>query len=75
MSKEVENDYNTLIVCAIKGPGSLIIITSILEYEAYPDSKVHGANMGPPQADRTQVGPMMAPWNLLSGYGSCILLQ
>ena len=32
-----------------------------------PDSKVHGANMGPSGADRTQVGPMLAPWTLLSG--------
>ena len=32
-----------------------------------PDNKVHGANMGPPGADRTQVGPMLAPWTLLSG--------
>ena len=37
-------------------------------YEHYPDSKVHGANMGPAGADRTQVGPMLVPWNLLSGY-------
>ena len=33
----------------------------------YPDSKIHGAYMGPPGADRTQVGPMLAPWSLLSG--------
>ena len=32
-----------------------------------PDSKVHGANMGPYGADRTQVGPMLAPWTLPSG--------
>ena len=32
-----------------------------------PDSKVHGTNMGPSGADRTQVGPMLAPWTLLSG--------
>ena len=31
-----------------------------------PDSKVHGANMGPTWADRTHVGPMLAPWTLLS---------
>ena len=29
-----------------------------------PDSKVHGANM-------TQVGPMLAPWTLLSGWYIC----
>ena len=32
-----------------------------------PNSKVHGASMGPSGADRTQVGPMLAPWTLLSG--------
>ena len=32
-----------------------------------PDSKVHGTNMGPSGADRTQMGPMLAPWTLLSG--------
>ena len=32
-----------------------------------PDSMVPGANMGPSGADRTQVGPMLAPRNLLSG--------
>ena len=26
-----------------------------------PDSKVHGANVEPIEADRTQLGPMMAP--------------
>ena len=34
----------------------------------YPDSKVHGANMGSSGADRTHVGPMLAPWTLLVGY-------
>ena len=27
-----------------------------------------GPTWGPPGADRTQVGPMLAPWTLLSGY-------
>ena len=27
------------------------------------DNKIHGANMGPSGSDRTQVGPMLAPWN------------
>ena len=27
-----------------------------------------GLTWGPPGADRTQVGPMLAPWILLSGY-------
>ena len=35
----------------------------------YPDSKVHGLTRGgPPVADRTLVGPMLAPWTLLSRY-------
>ena len=37
------------------------------DIQVIPDSKVHGANMGPSEADRTQVGPMLAPWILLSG--------
>ena len=36
-----------------------------------PDSKVHGANMGPTWGHRTQVGPMLAPWTLLSGRVLC----
>ena len=34
---------------------------------AIPDSKVHGANMGPTWGDGTQVGNMLALWILLSG--------
>ena len=37
-----------------------------------PDSKLHGANMGPIWADMTQVGPMLAPWILLSGVISAV---
>ena len=32
-----------------------------------PDSKVHVDNMGPPGSCRPQVGPMLAPWFVLSG--------
>ena len=38
-------------------------------YNIAPDNKVHGANMGPIWADRTQVGPMLTPSTLLSGAG------
>ena len=38
-----------------------------------PDNKVHGANMGPTWVlsapDGPQMGPMLAPWKLLSGGG------
>ena len=30
----------------------------------YPDSKIHGAYMGPTW---TQMGPMLSPWTLLTG--------
>ena len=36
-----------------------------------PDSKVHGANMGPPGSCRPQIVPILAPWTLLSGV-SCL---
>ena len=42
--------------------------TNLLNWEKCPDNKVHGATMGPSGADRTQVGPMLAPWTLLSGW-------
>ena len=32
-----------------------------------PDSKVHGANMGPIWGGQDPGGPMLAPWTLLSG--------
>ena len=37
----------------------------------YEDTKIArfmGPTWGPSGADRTQVGPMLAPWTLLSGY-------
>ena len=33
----------------------------------YPDSKIHGANMGPIWGWQDPGGPMLAPWTLLSG--------
>ena len=35
---------------------------------ATPIARFMGPTWGPPGADRTQVGPMLAPWSLLSGY-------
>ena len=34
----------------------------------FPDSKVHGDNMGPTRVLLAPGGPMLAPWTLLSGY-------
>ena len=35
--------------------------------KSIPDSNVHGSNKGPIWTDRTQVGPMLVLWTLLSG--------
>ena len=42
------------------------------ESSIIPDSKVHGANMGPSGADRTQVGPMLAHEFCYLGYDSSV---
>ena len=47
------------------------LFCSTMPYDNCPDSKVHWANMGPSGADRTQVGPMLAPWTLRSRSPSC----
>ena len=39
-------------------------------YRNHPDSKVQGANMGPLGPCRPKMGPMLAPWTLLSGHRS-----
>ena len=39
----------------------------IWPWQQAPDRKVQGANMGPPGSCRPQMGPMLAPWTLLSG--------
>ena len=72
----VPNDWNDvdtrlyITKCIWKNPADFDI--------RIPDSKVHGATWGPFGADRTQVGPMFAPWILLSGNhfiypGTCTL--
>ena len=47
--------------------GLLYPCTGMHQYQCIPESKAHGASMGPSGAYRTQVGPMLAPWTLLSG--------
>ena len=46
----------------------ILIFPTLVHTIPCPDSKVHEANWGPSGADRTQVGPMLAPWTLLSGF-------
>ena len=38
-----------------------------------PDSKVHGANMGPIWRRQDPGGPVLVPWALLSGMLLCIV--
>ena len=55
---QTSTKHNTVrIVCMLLGICSLI-------------ARFMGPTWGPPGADRTQVGPMLAPWTLLSGMGS-----
>ena len=54
--------------CILNDNNKLLNYTFPVNHEyAVPDSKVHGANMGPTWADRTHVDPMWATWTLLSG--------
>ena len=55
-------------MCAIN---TLHITGEFHAHFSTPDSKVHGANMGPPGPCRPQMGPMLAPWILQSGTLMC----
>ena len=50
----------------------IVMIVMMTVMIKIPNSKVHGANMGPPGADRTQVGPMLATLTMPSGIGMTI---
>ena len=50
----------------------MVIIVMMTVMNIIPNSKVHGANMGPSGADRTQVGPMLATWTLPTGIAMTI---
>ena len=39
----------------------------VLSFGVFPDSKVHGNNMGPTWVLLAKDGPMLVPWTLLSG--------
>ena len=47
--------------------GACGCISHFRSKDVFPDRKFHGANMRPSWADRTRVGPLSAPWTLLSG--------
>ena len=42
-------------------------LANIEYHDNVPDSKIHGANMGPTWVLSAPDGPMLAPWILLSG--------
>ena len=42
--------------------------SSITNYIDHPIARFMGPTWGPSGADRTQMGPMLAPWTLLSGH-------
>ena len=47
----------------------------IWHFTIYPDSKVHGPNMGPTWAlSAPRWAPMLAPWTLLSGQSSIVMI-
>ena len=51
-----------------------MVSIDILKVQFIPDSKARGPTWGPSGADRTQVGPMLAPRTLLSGM-LCFVIQ
>ena len=58
---------NTCVSEAILQDTVKMVVIWTQQHITHPDSKVHGPTWGPSGADRTQVGPMLAPWTLLSG--------
>ena len=62
--------WHSRVICITHGGGETTLTCLWLTAPDWtgctPDSKAHGANMGPPGADRTQMGLMLATWTLLS---------
>ena len=56
------------------GTGSLISSDDLVMQRAALRARFMGPTWGPSGADRTQVGPMLAPWTLLSGRGIVVVL-
>ena len=52
-----------------------ICYDSILAISSILIARFMGPTWGPSGADRTQVGPMLAPWTLLSGTTKCLHVQ
>ena len=64
--------HNFIVLISL--PLSLILCLILLLTCSNPDSNAHGAHMGPIWGRQTQVGPMLAPWTLLSGKFSSAVL-
>ena len=63
--------YSMLIEIFVLGITFIVSATLRVRIQTIPDSKVHEDNMGPIWANRTQVGPMLAPrtffiWELIA---------
>ena len=74
-SKHADGSFLIIFCCvSVRVHGSfrftsLVLGQSHLKYisKYISDSEVHGANMGPTWVLSASVGPMLAPWTLLSG--------
>ena len=66
----VENDMNILLPSddCIQMVYHTNMVIPLLMHLDYPDSKVHGANMGRAWGRQDPGGPRVDPWTLLSGY-------
>ena len=62
-----ESPYYVVIYDIIENGNNYLTWHVVLEHR-YPESKVLGPTWGPSEADRTQVGPKLAPRTLLFGY-------
>ena len=57
---------HNVTIAAITGTFILLPYLLVKAPQNYPDSKVHGANMGPIWGRQDPGGPMLPPWTLIS---------
>ena len=68
MGERYHNNTELGITNTLKADISWIVHIVCYLTDSFPDSKVHGANMGPIWGRQDPGGPMLAPWILLSGF-------
>ena len=68
----ITSRVDSVILCAFKFSYSISYLAwwwpTTIGVKPTPIARCLGSTWGPSGADRTQVGPMLAPWTLLSGY-------